>query len=106
MFAQYHRYFDNEEYQLDHHPRDMDRELVLGPEQVLERVLELVLDQELEQALDQQGLGQELDSVPGLDLVPVLDSELVPVLERVLGLAQELARVLARELVLMFRFQF
>ena len=104
MFAQCHRYFGNEESQLDHHPRDMDQEL---GQVLLEPVLVLPeLEQEL-LVVDQQDLAQELDLVPGLGLVLVLDLGLEPALEQGLGLVQvrELVQVLVLELAPMFQFQ-
>ena len=112
MFAQCHRYFGNEEFQLDHHPRGMDQELGqvwLEPVLVLPELGQelLELGQEL-LVVDQQDLAQELDLVPGLDLVLVLDLGLEPALEQVLGLVQvrELVQVLVLELAPMFQFQF
>ena len=112
MFAQCHRYFGNEESQLDHPPRDMDQELgqvLLEPVLVLPELGQelLELGQEL-LVVDQQDLAQELDLVPGLDLGLALDLGLEPALEQVLGLVQEreLVQVLVLELAPMFRFQF
>ena len=67
MFAPCHRYFGNEEFQLDHRQRDMDQELVLElPELVL--VLPELGQELLELGHELlEGSAQELDSVPGLD---------------------------------------